>query len=539
MKYYKDNIIYILKLFGKERKRLVILGINLALISGISFILPFMTKRLIDDGFIKRHINLIAIYSITILGIYIIASFLSVFKEKQRLIIYNNIKKRLHLESFVKLTKLKFSFFNENNTTGIYQMLEEDITAISSVVSDDTLSAFAAIFTALGGGLALVYMNWQLAVAVLLYIPVKYLAVTRLSKKAVKSSMEYINTNKKYSQWFAETVSAIREIRLFNLEEKKITQFNYYQDKVMKANLDKGINSTLNIQVETIIEKFVNTLIYLIAALLMSKNHISVGEIIAFESYITMIYEPISSFFNIIYGFSIIQPSVERYQQFMNEVADEEGKLKPEIYGMIEAKSVNFGYDPKDLIIKSLSFQIKQGDFVCIIGKNGVGKSTVLNLISGIYKPDSGTIYIDGIDLTKIDKKYYMNRLSIINPDFYLFDDTIENNIFLESDIEKNILKNLIKDLEMEDLFGKYYDENIGENGNRLSSGQRQKLAIARTIAHRKKIVILDEPNSNLDKGMNLKLVEILKKYLPESTIICVTHSNDIFEKADTVIELV
>ena len=538
MKYYKDNIMYILRLFEKEKKRLIILGVNLMLISGASFILPFMTKQLIDDGFIKKQVALIVIYSVSILGIYIISSFLSVFKEKQRLIIYNNIKKRLHFESFIKLTKMEFSFFNENNTTGIYQMLEEDITAISSIVSDDTLAAFAAVFTSLGGGLALFYMNWQLAVAVLLYLPIKYLAVEKISKKAIKSSIEYINSNKKYSQWFAETVSAIREIRLFNLEERKIKQFNYHQDQIIKANLDKGINSTLNVQIEGVIERFINTLIYLVAAVLLTKNHISVGEIVAFESYITMVYEPVSSFFNIIYGFNVIQPSIERYQKFMNEAVYEEKGDKPVIYGKIEFKNVSFGYNATSLIIKDLSFKIKQSTFVCIIGKNGIGKSTVLNLISGIYRPNSGTVYIDGVDLTMIDKKYYIDRLSIITSDFYLFDDTIINNILLGLSVEKEILENLINELEMVDLFEKYYNESIGENGNRLSSGQRQKIAIARTIIHKKKIIILDEPNSNLDKGMNLRLVEILKKYLSESTIICVTHSNDIYEKADTVIEL-
>lgn len=538
MEYYKNNIMYILRLFEKEKKRLIILGINLILISAVSFILPFMTKQLIDAGFIKRQVNVVVIYSVSILGIYIISSFLSVFKEKQRLIIYNNIKKRLHFESFIKLTKMEFSFFNENNTTGIYQMLEEDITAISSIVSDDTLAAFAAVFTSLGGGLALFYMNWQLAAAVLLYLPIKYLAVEKISKKAVKSSIEYINSNKKYSQWFAETVSAIREVRLFSLEEKKIEQFNYYQDQVIKANLDKGINSTLNIQLEGIIERFINTLIYLAAAVLLTKNHISVGEIVAFESYITMIYEPVSSFFNIIYGFNVIQPSVERYQKFMNEAVYEEEGTKPAIYGKIEFKNVNFGYNATNLIIKDLSFQIKQNTFVCVIGKNGIGKSTVLNLISGIYRPNSGTIYIDGVDLTTIDKEYYIDRLSIITSDFYLFDDTVINNILLGLSVEKELLENLVNELEMADLFEKYYNESIGENGSRLSSGQRQKIAIARTIIHKKKIVILDEPNSNLDKGMNVRLVEILKKYLSESTIICVTHSNDIYEKADIVIEL-
>ena len=136
MKYYKNNIMYILRLFEKEKKQLIILGINLILISAVSFILPFMTKQLIDAGFIKRQVTLIVIYSVSILGIYIISSFLSVFKEKQRLMIYNNIKKKLHFESFMKLTKMEFSFFNENNITGIYQMLEEDITAISSIVSE-------------------------------------------------------------------------------------------------------------------------------------------------------------------------------------------------------------------------------------------------------------------------------------------------------------------------------------------------------------------------------------------------------------------
>lgn len=93
MKYYKDNIMYILRLFEREKKRLIILGINLILISGASFVLPFMTKQLIDAGFIKKQVTLIAIYSVSILGIYIISSLLSVFKEKQRLVIYNNIKK--------------------------------------------------------------------------------------------------------------------------------------------------------------------------------------------------------------------------------------------------------------------------------------------------------------------------------------------------------------------------------------------------------------------------------------------------------------
>ena len=114
MKYYKDNIMYILRLFEREKKRLIILGINLILISGASFVLPFMTKQLIDAGFIKKQVTLIAIYSVSILVIYIISSLLSVFKEKQRLMIYNNIKKRLHFESFIKLSKMEFSLLGQS-----------------------------------------------------------------------------------------------------------------------------------------------------------------------------------------------------------------------------------------------------------------------------------------------------------------------------------------------------------------------------------------------------------------------------------------
>ncbi len=207
--------------------------------------------------------------------------------------------------------------------------------------------------------------------------------------------------------------------------------------------------------------------------------------------------------------------------------------------GIIEFKNVSFSYN-NEKFLDNLNFTINKNEITSIIGKNGIGKTTIINLILCIYKPIKGEILLDNTNINNIDKKAYLKEISVLNQDTYLFNLSIRDNFnIVNKNKEKQVeICRLIGIDEFINGLANGYDTIIDENSKNISKGQQRLISLARTLLKESKILILDEVESNIDLNTINRIINILKNYKKNHTIILITHKKEIIESSDKVIKI-
>lgn len=225
----------------------------------------------------------------------------------------------------------------------------------------------------------------------------------------------------------------------------------------------------------------------------MFKFQLSVGSVFAFITYSAYVTGPISAILNIGYLLSGIIPSTKRYYEFMNlqEETDKGKLIKPE-FGNLKLEEVFFSYETDKPILTDVNIEIPKGSKTVLIGKNGSGKSTIINLLTRMYEPTAGQIKLKGVNIFEITLESYRNMISVVSQQIYLFNDTIRNNICIYKKVSDEVIETACKDSGLEDFLKEVsLDYVVGQNGAMLSGGQKQKIALARALVHDKPIIIL------------------------------------------------
>lgn len=528
-----------LQLFKNNKKRIALIVVIFASLTAISMLLPFITEGLVDKGFALKDFRSIVIYSMSFFVLYLLFSLLTILKESVRLKIYNDVKKNLREMSLRHLLKIRLNYFSKNNPANIYQFIEEDIGGIAGIVGEETLSVVSSLLIAVGGCISLCTISWKLSLLLALYIPLKY-AITRfLSIRNAVFTKFYIDNSKEYSEWFGDFINGIKEVRYFNLGKKKTIEFDEKQDKVIKSDYKRMMLGSINEESQTMLIQALMTVIYIIAGIILLYDGISLGGIIAFEAYALMIASPISDALNIVYDISSLMPSIVRFFDFMDEPEEKEGEISNSETYDIKFSGVSFSYDDEHNVIEDISFDAYAGEKVAIIGNNGVGKTTLINLLLRAITPMSGTISIGGTNIDSFSMEFYRSIISVVSQNVFLFNDTIRNNICLEKEISDDELEDVIGKVNLRSLIEeKTLDYIVGQNGSLLSGGQKQKIAIARALVHKAPILILDEATSNLDQESIDIVNTLINEELKDITVICITHETRIIENFDKVYRL-
>lgn len=530
----------ILRILYKKTNKLKYCGILLlGLIEIIAgFELPNITQAIVDDGLIEKNINLV--FKLTSLAIICTAimSFVNIIKSKIEINLYYEIQYELRKNILKHLNIIDFSFYHGKNATEIFSTMEEDVNLICSIVNSDTLDMLSDLFLSIAWIIVLIKMNKWLFLLLVLFSVVQILCVTVLSKKNEKCRWQYLKEKQKYGKWFETIVIGTVEIRLLNLYQKTEREFDNIYTKVKKVSSKSDLFNVLNGQIQGMLEHILVFVIYIGAAILMMKNKITIGEVITFITYSSSFSLAIAAAGEMIYGLSNVRPSLDRIDKFFSyDVERTNGKDFQN--GDIFFSNVDFAYDNQNNILEGFNLHIKMGDSVAITGKNGSGKTTIIKLLLGMEQPSSGSISIAGININNMNYKSYRDVLAVVNQNIYLFDDSIKNNICLYDNVDLNDYKRIIRLVKLESLImekGENY--RIGINGENLSGGQRQKIALARVLLKKKKVMILDEVTSNLDIETKEVVYNLIYEKPKDLTVIIISHDNDISKYVDRVYKI-
>lgn len=531
------------KLIGllKGYKKIIAVIITCLLIStGLNLCIPLISRQIMDDGFIGGNKSILIKLVLITLVIYGVNSLIDIIKEKKRVDISAKIQYFLSEQSFSHLMKLRMSYFNSTNYAEILNNVNMDISKMTSVADSSVFFVVTQAFSMVGGVIGLFIIDYRMTILVLIFIPVKCIVMKHFAKKQKSIMDDFIISNQKYARWFGDTVGGVKEVKLFNIFDKKHREFALNQNTLIDKQKQMNMLNQWNSIVDTIMVEVLSTLLYIVGANLVFDLQLSVGSVFSFITYSAYVTGPISAILNIGYLLSGIIPSTKRYYEFMDlQEEEDKGKLTESFLGDLKLEDVSFSYEIDKPILRNVNIEFLKGSKTAIIGRNGSGKTTIINLLTRMYEPMKGQILLNEVNISEITLEAYRNMVSVVSQQIYLFNDTIRNNICLYKEVDDEIIDTACKDSGLEDFLKEVsLDYVVGQNGAMLSGGQKQKIALARSLVHDRPIIIFDEATSNTDAYSEHQINGLLHTRLKEKTVIVITHKKEILSEVDQIIML-
>lgn len=534
----------LLALLGVYKKTIAVIIGCLLVSTALNLCIPLLSRRIMDDGFIGSDKDLLVVLAFCSFLIYLISSGIDLLKEKKRVDIAAKLQYTLAEESYAHLVRMRVGYFTRHNYGEIMNNIREDVGNMASIADESTFFVVTQIFGITGGIIGLLIIDWRMTLLVLLFIPVKYVITHYFARRRKRSVDDYISSSQKYASWFGDTVGGLREIKLFGIAQEKHKEFDEKQGKVICSLKELNMLLQWNDIADVVLVQFLTTLIYIVGSNMVFALHLSIGSVFAFITYSTYVTRPISAILNIGYLLSGIIPSTKRYYEFMEEEEEEEEDQGAEYRvvpqpGEIEFRQVSFAYEKDKPVLENVSFLIPRGSKTALVGKNGSGKSTVIDLLLRLYEPGQGQILLNGQEISGMPLMEYRNLISVVSQDIYLFQDTIRNNICLYVQMEDAQILEACRDSGLAEFIKEVsLDYPVGTNGMMLSGGQKQKIALARALVHDRPIVVFDEATSSSDACSEQQINALLHTRLRDKTVIVIAHRQAVLSKVDQVVRL-
>lgn len=522
-------------------KKLICAIVIVVTYSLISIIPAKLTQQLIDFGFVAKDLRYIIICSLCIGVIGIIKSGLSFVSIKQFSNIGHTIVANLRNDIFDKVLNFPIDFFAGKDSGYISSRINE-VSKISSLFNPNNVKFLAGVIEAIFALVILSTMNIQLLL--LCCVPMGiYIAISVYSTKNYKKIIDdALEIDAKYAGKLNETIKGQEEIRINNGKKQEQDKVHSYSEKIKSRAIKQAVLLGGTTELLTVVTTLVSVFIYIICGIFVVKDQLTLGEMIAFSQYTGKLYTPILGFSSVVL---IVQPalqSIKRIQETFCGINPPVSSGNKTITAIteLEIKNLCYHYPSRQReVIKNLSFSIKGPTLCYIKGANGSGKTTLAKLLLKLIDEYSGQINVNGTELKQISESFYRGQCAAVSQKVFLFNDTVYNNIvYGMSNVTRERYQQVIQLSGLDVVLAVLPDGEktiVGENGTRLSGGEKQKVAIARALLKDANVIILDEPSNNLDKASLSELRNLLKRISSEKIVIVIDH-NDVFEDVATSI---
>jgi subfamily B ATP-binding cassette protein MsbA len=540
---YKEFIKLLFKYISQHIGKLIFTSLLMILATALESSIPEITGQIVDKLFnAERSSSTTVLYSLIIFGVISLSAIFSLISLSTNSWVANKVVMDIRVDMFKKLLKLPKKFFDRTSSGKILSKLTFDVEQIAGAASTIWLDFIKASVTVFILVIYLFYKNWQLSLSLIVILPIVFIAVKKSSSRMRNSSSEVQKSIGDMTHLLEENISGNSVIKIFEAEKYEKEKFDHQVNNVrqqrFKVDLTAAINSNL-----------INILLGLSLAMVVYFSSFSLqmtaGEFLSYFTALAMLIKPAKTLVNINKPFQVALAAGQSVFTFLNEEEESNNGKKSvkKLNGDINFENILFSYEPNKLVLNNFSLSVKAGETIAIVGPTGSGKTTIIDLLTKFYTPQSGSIFIDGIDIKKLNNHSLRSNIAFVDQGTRLFNDTIRANIALgklnEMSLE-TVKESAVKAeaIEFIDNLEKQFDTDIGDNGQLLSGGQRQRLAIARAIAKDASILILDEATSALDSSTEKLVQKSIAKMTQDKTTIVIAHRLSTIQNADRIIVL-
>jgi ATP-binding cassette, subfamily B, multidrug efflux pump len=518
----------------------------LIVVSALRLVPPLLTETAIDRHIENRDMEGLA----TVAQIYLLVLIVQFVVSFAQTYLTNwtgqKIMYDLRMRIFRHLQKQDLAYFNRTPVGRLITRMTTDVDVLNELFTSGVVSIFGDIVS-LGGIIAVMFwLDWRLALVCLSVVPALF-AVTLVFKRIVRGTYRRVRTAiARINAFLQESITGMSVVQVFVQEDRKFREFDERNREHLDANLDSILAYAVYYPVIDLVGALSIALILWYGGLNALEGAVTLGVLVAFIQYAERFYKPISDLSE---KFNILQSAMASSERIFDLLETEPEIVPPSqprrlerVEGSIEFRDVSFSYRPGTPVLRNLSFRVRPGEKVAVVGATGSGKSTIINLLCRFYDVDEGRVLIDGVDVREMDLAQLRRAVVVVLQDVFLFSATVEENIRLWSrpldgaEVRKAAGR-VHADAFVERL-PDGYSTAVSERGSSLSVGQRQLLAFARALAHTPRILVLDEATSSVDTETELLIQSALEKLMEGHTSVIIAHRLSTIQHCDRIIVL-
>ena len=538
------NILSLLVGYKLKLSLTVICGIISTVFSVISPLLIGFATTAIFDGINSGNMNMGYILNLLIIVVilYVVSAVFSYLQSYLLLDITTDISYNLRKDLIEKITHLSMGGLDTNTRGDILSRITNDVDSLQSGIVQTFNQLLTGVITIIGVTVMMLSINLWMTLATIVLVPIAFFIIIKVTQFSQNYYLKQLEYRGRLNGQIEESFTGHEIIRSFNQEEESMNIFEEENEKWYEQEWKSKFFSSLSGPFVHFISNLQYVIISVLGAVLVLQNAISVGDILAFIQYSKNFTTPIEQITRIMNMIQTAMAASERIFEFL-KMDDEENPSKEqirEINDEITFENVSFGYTDDELVIKDLSFKVKKGEKIAIVGETGAGKTTIVKLLMRFYDLNDGEIKIDGVNINRYDKHSVRSLVGMVLQDTWLFNDTVFNNILygkLDATEEEVIAASKEAHADhfiMQSAEG--YEMMLNEDADNISHGQKQLLTIARTILSNKQILILDEATSSVDTRTEKLIQKAMDRLMKNRTSFIIAHRLSTVRDADKII---
>jgi len=527
------------------RNVFVISVILTILMAAVAPALPMLVEYTLDRFILQNDLNGLQLMLFLMLGLLLLQAVIRYFHTLMTSTLGQSVIRDLRIAVFNHITSLRLKYFDRTPIGRLITRTVSDLETIANIFSEGLIQIIGDILQLVVILGVMLYTDWRLTLVVLIPMPLM-IGATYVFKEAMKSAFQDVR------KWVAnlntflqEHITGISVIQYFAREEQEMRKFQAANAEHRNAHIRANWYFSIFFPVIEIIMAIAMGLLVWYGSKQVLTDTLSPGVIVAFIMYINMIFRPIRELVDKFNTLQMGMVSAERIFDVLDtdEQTPNTGRLQPDqVRGEIVFDHVWFAYDDEKWVLRDISFTVKPGETLALVGATGAGKSSTINILSRFYEINRGAILLDGVDIRDYELNYLRRTIGTVLQDVFLFSDTVANNISLnDPSITREQIVAAARQVGAHDFIMRLpggYDYQVQERGATLSSGQAQLIAFIRAMVHNPRILVLDEATSSVDTETEELIQQAIDTLMKGRTSIVIAHRLSTIQKADKIIVL-